>query len=181
MKYLLSVATILTLAAAVSGQSKPNSEIDKKLRGSGSNATVNFDVNSKVTTIKGVAENFSDADTKRSGARAMNFAVGAIYAGDKIDRSVEQLTLSFWIMSGGKSRFTEDHSLAAVSTERTDLGTGRHTFRRDGMEYLNFNLTREQIGKLAEASAWMIGGKQFSPTSAQKKLLRDLLAATLIS
>ena len=84
-------------------------------------------------------------------------------------------------MSGGKPRFGEDHSLAAAGVERTDLGIGRYTFRRDGMEYLNFNLTREQIGKLAEASAWIIGGKQFLPTSAQKKLLRDVLAATHIN
>jgi len=179
MKYLLFLATIFLFATAVIAQSKPNTVIEQQLRSSGSNATVNFDVNSKVTTLKGVAENFSDADTKRSGARAMNFAVGAIYVGDKIERSVEPLTLSFWIMSGGKARFAEDHSLAAMNgSDRTDLGTGRYTFRRDGMEYLNFNLTRESVAKLAEASTWMIGGKQFTPTASQKKLLRDILAAT---
>lgn len=181
MKHLLLFAVIGACTVTSLSQSKSNTAIEQQLRSSGSNATVKFDANSKVTTLKGIAENFSDADTKRTGARAMNFAVGAIYAGDKIDRTLDPLTLSFWIMSGGKSRFAEDHSLAAVGTERTDLGIGRHTFRRDGMEYLNFNLTRDQIGKLAEASAWIIGGKQFTPTSAQQKLLREVLAATHIN
>lgn len=179
MKYLLPLAAILILATAISAQSKPNSAIEQQLRASGSNATVSFDANSKVTTLKGVAENFTDSDTKRAGVRAMNFAVGAIYAGDKIERSIDPLTLSVWVMSGGKHRFGEDHSLAAVTAaERIELGSGRYTARRDGMEYLNFNLTREQITKLAAASGWMIGGKQFTPTDSQKKLLRDILAAT---
>ena len=181
MKHLLLFAVIAACTVTSLSQSKSNTAIEQQLRSSGSNATVKFDANSKVTTLKGIAENFSDADTKRTGARAMNFAVGAIYAGDKLDRSLEQLTLSFWIMSGGKARFAEDQSLVAVGSERTTLGTGRHTFRRDGMEYLNFNLTRESVARLAEASVWMIGGKEFSPTSAQKKILRDILAATLIS
>jgi hypothetical protein len=181
MKCILPLTTILIFAIDAGAQSKPNSAIEQQLRSSGSNATVSFDSNSRVTTLKAVAENFSDSDTKRSGARAMNFAVGALYAGDKIDRSLDPLTLSFWIMSGGKARFGEDHSLiAAGGGDRTDLGTGRYTFRRDGMEYLNFNLTREQIGKLAQASTWMIGGKEFTPTASQKKLLRDVLAATHI-
>jgi hypothetical protein len=182
MKYIIFAVTVLTLAASVSAQSKPNCLIQQQLRAAGSKATVNFDSNSKVTTLKGVAENFTDADTKRSGAKAMNFAVGTIYSGEKLDRSADPLTLSFWIMSGGKARFGEDHSLFAVGDGgRADLGVGRHTFRRDGMEYLNFNLTRENIAKLAEASVWTIGGKQFTPTSSQSKLLLDVLAATQVN
>lgn len=178
MKHLLPLAVIAACTVAALSQSKPNSAIQEQLRSSGANASVNFDPNSKVTTLKGVAENFSDTDTKRVGAKAMNFAVGAIYAGDKLDRSVDPITLSFWIMSGGKPRFGEDHSLVAVGIEQTDLGVGRYTFRRDGMEYLNFNLSRDLIAKLAAATTWMIGGKQFTPTSSQRKLVRDILAAT---
>jgi hypothetical protein len=178
MKYLLLATMIAACAVTALSQSKPNAVIQDQLRVSGANASVNFDPNSKVTTLKGVAENFSDSDTKRVGAKAMNFAVGAIYAGDKLERSVDQITLSFWIMSGGKPRFGEDHSLVTVGTERTDLGAGRYTFRRDGMEYLNFSLSRVQIAKLSVATTWVIGGKQFTPTSSQKKLVRDILAAT---
>jgi hypothetical protein len=179
MKTFLTIAFVVALSVSVTAQSKSNSAIEQQLKSSGANATVHFDANSKVTTLKGVAENFSDSDTKRSGAKAMNFAVGALYAGDKIERPIDPLTLSFWVMSGGKARFGESQSLIATANGETlDLGSGRYTFRRDGMEYINFNLTRDQLSKLANAATWTLGGKQFTPTGSQKKLLRDILAAT---
>ena len=181
MKSALPLLLLVLTSVTLNAQSKPNSAIEQHLKASGANASVHFDVNSKVTTLKGIAENFSDSDTKRAGAKAMNFAVGALYSGDKIDRSLDQLTLSFWIMSGGKPRFGESQALVAIGGgDTTDLGTGRYTARRDGMEYINFNLTRDQFSKLAEASTWMIGGKQFTPTSSQRKLLRDILAASRV-
>lgn len=178
MKTFLTIAFTLLLSISLHAQAKTNALIEQQLKSSGANATVQFDPNSKVTTLKGVAENFSDSDTKRAGVKAMNFAVGALYAGDKIERTIDPLTLSFWIMSG-KPRFGEDHTLAVVSgSDRADLGSGRYVARRDGMEFLNFSLTRDQFAKVAEASTWVIGGKQFTPTVSQTKLLRNILAAT---
>jgi hypothetical protein len=182
MKTLLALTIALFCVTALNAQSRSNSEIEQQLKSAGANATVHFDVNSKVTTLKGVAENFSDSDTKRSGAKAMNFAVGALYAGDKIERSLDPLTLSFWIMSGGKARFGDSQSLIAMANgETADLGSGRYTFRRDGMEYINFNLTRDQVAKLTNATTWVLGGKQFVPTGSQRQLLRAVLAATQVN
>ncbi|HEX6279543.1 MAG TPA: hypothetical protein VFZ49_05945 [Pyrinomonadaceae bacterium] len=179
MKIFLSLILVCLLAVSIDAQSRSNAEIEQQLKASGASASVYFDANSKVTTLKGVAENFSDADTKRAGVRAMNFAIGALYAGDRIDRPIDPLMLSFWIMSGGKPRFGEDQTLIAVNgPERLDLGSGRYTARRDGMEYLNFNLTRDQVSQLANSSTWLIGGKQFTPTQAQKRLLQYILVAT---
>ena len=180
MKTFLTIAFTLLLSVSLNAQAKTNTAIEQQLRASGSNASVTFDPNSKVTTLKGVAENFNDPDTKRAGVKAMNFAVGALYAGDKIERSIDPLTLSFWIMSG-KPRFGEDQNLVVVSgTDRTDLGGGRYVARRDGMEYINFNLSREQFSMIAGAESFILGGKQFTPTAAQKKLLRDILEATRV-
>lgn len=182
MKTLLTLVIAIFFVSPLNAQSKSNSSIEQQLKASGANATVHFDASSKVTTLKGVAENFSDSDTKRAGARAMNFAVGALYAGDKIERSIDPLTLSFWIMSGGKPRFGESQTLIATANgENSDLGSGRYTFRRDGMEYVNFSLTREQVSKLANASSWSLGGKQFTPTGSQRQLLRSILTATQVN
>jgi hypothetical protein len=178
MKPFLTFAFTLLITVSLHAQAKTNSAIEQQLRSSGANATVQFDPNSKVTILKGVAENFSDADTRRAGVKAMNFAVGALYSGDKIDRSIDPLTLSFWIMSG-KPRFGEDQTLVVVlGSDRTDLGGGRYVARRDGMEYINFSLTRDQFAKVAEASTFMIGRKEFTPTASQKKLLSAILAST---
>ena len=182
MKTFLSIAFSFVLSVSLHAQAKTNPVIEQQIKASGANATVHFDASSKVTTLKGVAENFSDSDTKRAGARAMNFAVGALYAGDKIERSLDPLTLSFWIMSGGKPRFGESQTLIATANgENSDLGSGRYTFRRDGMEYVNFSLTREQVSKLANASSWNLGGKQFTPTGSQRQLLRSILTATQVN
>lgn len=181
MKYFLLAILSFALFQPLYAQSKSNAAIEQQLKSAGANATVHFDTNSKVTTLKGVAENFSDSDTKRAGARAMNFAVGALYAGDKIERSIDQLTFSFWVMSGGKARFGESQVLLATGTETTNLGSGRHVFRRDGMEYVNFNLTRDQLSKLANATTWVLGGKQFMPTASQRQLVRSILTATQVN
>lgn len=178
MKTFAAIIFLILLSISVQAQAKTNTAIEQQLRSSGSNATVHFDPNSKVTTLKGVAENFSEADTKRAGVKALNFAVGALYAGDKIERSLDLLMLSFWIMSG-KPRFGEDQTLVVVSgSNRAELGIGRYVARRDGMEYINFNLTRDQISKVAGAELIILGRKPFTPTGTQKKLLRDILAAT---
>lgn len=180
MKTLLAVIISVLLVSTFNAQSKPNTAIEQQLRLSVSNVTVHFDPNSKVTTLRAVAENFSDPDTKRVGAKAMNFAVGALYPGSGIDRSIDPLTFSFWVMSG-KPKFGEDQRFAAVSgSERTELGSGRYVARRDGMEFLNFSLTRDQLSKLAAASTWVLGGKELTPTTSQKKLLHDVLAATQV-
>ena len=178
MKTFLILAFILLITVSLHAQTKTNLVIEQQLRSSRVNATVQLDPNSKVTTLKGVAENFSDSDTRRAGVKAMNFAVGALYSGDKIERSIDPLTLSFWIMSG-KPRFGDDQSLVAVSgSERTDLGGGRYVARRDGMEYVNFSLTRDQFAKVVEASTLIVGRKEFTPTASQKKLLNAILVAT---
>jgi len=181
MKTCFTITLTLILSVSLYAQPKTNAAVEQQLRASGSNATVHFDAGSKVTTLKGVAENFSDSDTKRAGVKAMNFAVGALYAGDRIERSIDPLTLSFWIMSG-KPRFGEDQTLAVVGgSERTDLGAGRYVARRDGMEYINFNLTRDQFAKVSEASSFIIGGKNFTLTASQKKLVRAILLATAVN
>ncbi len=181
MKILLTISFSLLLSIPLNAQVKSNSSLEQQLKASGSIATVTFDPNSKVTTLKGVAENFSESDTKRASVKAMNFAVGALYSGDKIERSIDPLTLSFWIMSG-KPRFGNDQTLVVVvGSDRTDLGRGRYVARRDGMEFLNFSLTRDQFAKVAEADTFIIGGKQFTPTASQKKLLGAILLATAVN
>jgi hypothetical protein len=181
MKTFLTIGFTLFLSISLHAQAKTNTAIEQQLRFSGANAIVHFDPNSKVTTLKGVAENFSDSDTKRAGVKAMNFAVGALYVGDKIERSIDPLTFSFWIMSG-KPRFGQDQTLVVVSgSGRTELGAGRYVARRDGMEYINFNLSRDQFSKIAGAESFILGGKPFTPTGSQKKLLREILAATQVN
>jgi hypothetical protein len=178
----LSLITILLLAVCAHAQTRSNAAIQQQLKSLGARQiSVNFDQNSKVTTIKAVADNFSNDEAKRAGVKAMNFAVGLIYPGGGLDRSPDQYMLSFWVLSG-KPRFGEDHSFNVFLGDGTlQLGDARYTARaRDGMEYLNFNLTRDQLKQIAAESKvyFQLGGKTFNFTPSQLKLFADLYLAT---
>ena len=111
----------------------------------------------------------------------MNFAAGVIYPGAGLDRSPEPILLTFWVLSG-KPRFGEDHTFNVLTSgETVQLGEARYVARaRDGMEYLNFNLTRAQLKQIASESKlrFLLGGKEFTFTPSQIKLLADLYLAT---
>ena len=180
----LSLVAILLFVVCAQAQQKSNAAIQQQLKSLGSGQVeVHYDEASKVTKIKAVSDNFSDSDAKRAGVKAMNFAVGVIYPGSGLDRTPEQYMLSFWVMSG-KPRFGEDHSFSAVlGAETVEFGMARYSFRaRDGMEYLNFNLTREQLGRLAAhaQARFRLGKNDFTLDGSQSKLLSDLYAATQV-
>jgi len=182
MKYISLLVSLFLFISAAQAQTKSNAAIQQQLRSLGSGQiNVTFDENSKVTTIKAVADNFSNDEAKRAGVKAMNFAVGVIYPGGGLDRSPDQYMLSFWVLSG-KPRFGEDHSFNVFFADETmQLGNARYTARaRDGMEYLNFNLTRDQLKRIAAESKvyFQLGGKTFNFTPSQLKLFADLFLAT---
>ena len=182
MKHLLLFIALLVFTSAAAAQTKSNDVIQQQLKSLGSRQIgVNYNEGSKATTIKAVSENFSNDEAKRAGVRAMNFAVGVIYPGAGLDRSPEQYMLSFWVMSG-KPRFGEDHTFNVfLGSETLQLGNARYSFReRDGMEYLNFNLTREQLKKIAAESRvrFLLGRHDFTFTPSQLKLFADLYLAT---
>lgn len=181
MKYI-SLIAILLLVVCANAQKKPNAAIQQQLKSLGSGQVeVHYDEASKMTKIKAVSENFSDGDAKRAGVKAMNFAIGLFYPGAGLDRSPEQYVFSFWVMSG-KPRFGEDHTFNAfLRNETLQLGEARYVARaRDGMEYLNFNLTREQLKKIATESKvrFLLGRNDLAFTSSQLKLLADVYVAT---
>lgn len=178
--YLFFFTSIFCIS--VGAQARSNDDIVRELRslGASQSINVNHDANSKVTTLKAVSENFSDAETKRAGIRAMNFAAGAIYVGSGIDKAIDPLTFSFWAMSS-KPRFGEKHALVLVTPAgRVDIGTSRYVARaRDGMEYLNFSFTREQLAAIAQPGVTLeLGEHKFTMTASQQKLIRDLLKVT---
>lgn len=184
MKYLSLLIVFPLFAFAALAQTKSNAAIQQQLRSLGSGSvSVEFDEASRVTKIKGVAENFSRDNEKNAGVRAMNFAVGVIYSGAGLDRSPEPIMLSFWVLSG-KPRFGDDHSLIVFAGNETlQLGDARYVARaRDGMEYLNFDLTRDQLKRIAKESRvrFLLGGKEFAFTPSHLKLLADLYLATQV-
>ena len=76
-------------------------------------------------------------------------------------------------------QFAEAHSLRfTIDNEALDLGDARYANKNEGIEYLNFKISREQLAKLAKAknAAMKIGNAEFTLNSAQIKMFADLFA-----
>lgn len=183
MKYLAVLFLALFLSSTANAQFRSNESIRQHIKSLGSEGsiTVSYDSGSNVTTMRAVSENFANDEAKRGGLRAMNFAAGALYSGNGLGKPLDPIMLSFWALSP-KPRFGSDHSLAVITGNETlSFGNARYVARaRDGMEYLNFDITREQLRKMATQLnvKVLLGQKEFNFTRPQLKLLADLYLIT---
>ena len=125
-----------------------------------------------------VAENFSNAEASKAGIRAINFAAGFFFAGSELRTAPDTVKLTFWAKSK-KPRFSASHRLTVyLGGEVLDLGDARYAAKAaTGMEYLNFELSREALTKIANSSnvRFTVGEHEFTFTSGQLKGLAALL------
>ena len=172
-------------ALTVSAQSLSNNTIRERIRTlhAENSITLTYDEAGKTTKIMAVSENFSKDEAERSGILAMNFAAGLFYPGDNFVKSPEMFQLTFWVLSK-KPRFGASHTLAvSVREEILVIGSARYAPKaRQQMEYLNFDISRENLAKIAGQTdvKFHLGDEEFTFTKSQMKLFADLLSATAI-
>lgn len=180
MKIPVVVLSILFLSLNLTAQSKSNDAIVRELRELrvGKELTVTFDQPSNTSKIMGVADNFSNAEADGAGIQAMNFAIGFYYPGDVLQRSPDPIMLTFWVLAK-KPRFSTEHDLTIFGDQEImTLGTARYVSKpRINMEYLNFEISRENLAKIAGRTnvKFRLGDEEFTFTRSQLKLLADLL------
>lgn len=174
-------AIIIALAAIVSfGQAKPNSEIHRQIASlrMEKNLTLDFDKNGNTSRIKAVTDNFPDREAARSGIQAMNFAMGFFYPGDVLRSAPDPIMLTFWVLTK-KPRFADAHNLRILfDSESVDLGDARYVSKpRDNMEYLNFEISRANLLRIAQTRdvKLQIGNFDFSLTPEQRIVIAEIL------
>ena len=184
MKRLISIiAALIVLTVAVSAQEISNDALQNRINSLNAEKSIalTFDDAGKTTKIMAVSENFSKDEAGRSGVLAMNFAIGLIYPGSSITKSPESFLLTFWVLSK-KPRFGANHSLAvSLREEILVIGSARYAGKpREQMEYLNFEISREALTKIAGQTdvRFHLGDQEFTFTRSQMKLLADLLTTT---
>ena len=184
MKHSFSIVVVFfALAISASSQDLTNDLIQARIRTAqaGKQITLTHDAAGQTTKLMAVSDNFSKDEASRAGILAMNFAVGFFYPGDSMVRSPESFQLTFWVMSK-KPRFSANHSMTAVMPdEMLVIGSARYVAKpREQMEYLNFEVSRENLAKIAGQSEvrFMLGDEEFTFTHSQMKLLADVLAVT---
>ena len=177
----ISILFVSFFSAAASAQSLSNSDIFLRIKklNAGKEITLTYDRAGGTSKIMAVSDNFSDGESGRAGLKAMNFAAGFFYAGETLPAPPDSRKLSFWAMAK-KACFAEDHRLAIIAGgDVLELGDGRYSAKPDRqMEYLNYDLTRDAIRKIAGSSnvRMRLGKKEFSFTPAQLRILSDLLS-----
>ena len=183
MKVFLFLFLLLLTPATLSAQARSNDSIRDKINdlGASKHIVVEYNAGSNVTTIRAVAENFAEAETKAAGARAMNFAVGMMYVGKELKNATEPFKMAFWV-NASKPAFAQGLPIQISAGEtHYEIRDARHIRRdRDNMEYLNFQLTREQLKTIAlyENVRVHVGPHAFTFTKSQLKLMADLFLAT---
>lgn len=175
MKLILTVIFTLIFSITVFSQTLTNAQITQRIKDRRAENSISLTFNSagNTTTIRGVSENFPSAESKHAGILAMNFAVGFYYPGSELKDPPEKLLLSFWVLTE-KPRFRENNSLNAGTAA---FGNARYAYKdRMDVEYLNFELSSDEIAAIAAAGKIKIGSEDFTLTAEQKDLLNDILA-----
>ena len=181
MKHSLLIA--LALLAFVQFGTAQTKSVDaaiaqsKKLRADKS-ISISYDAASNTSRVMLVADNFPDGEAKRAGILAMNFAAGFFFAGSELGSAPTPIKLTFWVKSK-KPRFAEHHGLTLYAgSEVIEAGSARYAAKpRQNMEYLNFELDRALLEKIAKQSnvKFKLGDHEFTFTESQLRRIADLL------
>jgi len=183
MKNLISVAAIIAFSLSIASAQKSNDAITKQIRSLKAEKfiTLTYDAGSNASKIFVRADNFSDSDAKKAGIQAMNFGMAHIYVGQSLAAPPDSFDLAFWVLTK-KPRFaTANAWTITLGGETLDLGDARYGAKpREDMEYLNFHVSREDLAKIGAGSnvKFHLGSAEFTFTSAQLTLFKDLLAIT---
>lgn len=184
MTRLISITVVFLFAALnVSAQTVSNEVIRERIRSAGGQKMINlaFDSGSNTSKLMAVSDNFSKAESNQAGLLAMNFAIGIVYPGEELVGTPESFLLTFWAMSR-KPRFGSNHAMTAtLKEEMLVIGSARYASKpAQQMEYLNFEISRENLSKIAAERnvPFQLGDEQFTFTDSQLRLLADVLAIT---
>lgn len=178
MKFILTLPLTLTLLTYASAQTKSNASIAKQISQLGSSRSIelSYDEGSNVSKLRGVSENFPHMG--RVGVKAMNFAIGFMYPGREIAAAPAKMMFSFWVLTRNP-RFAAGHDLIVLGGK--ELGPGRYAAKpREDMEYLNYEISREDLAMIAEQpqATFKLGQFELSFTRSQQKLIADVLKAS---
>ena len=186
MKRLAAIVVALIVLPVVSAaQSLSNETITSRIRAERAEKaiTLTFDPVSKTSKVMAVADNFVNSEAKSAGLVAMNFAIGFYYPGAELKTAPANFLFTFWVMAK-KPRFADGHDMTVILPEEMlVIGSGRYASKpAEQMEYLNFEVSRESLTKIATQTEtrFKLGDQDFTFTRSQMKLLADLLTVTAV-
>ena len=181
MKYLIALCVVLLSVATFHAQAVTNDVLKKRIAAAHAEDSIALTTAGGTTKLMAVTENFSKEDSERSGILAMTLAIGVMYPGDSLAKSPDSFLLTFWVLSK-KPRFGANHSMVVTLKEEIlVIGSAKYAAKpREQMEYLNFEISRINLAKIAAESdvRLKLGDREFTFTPSQMKLFADFLVVT---
>jgi hypothetical protein len=180
MRSTIVFILILLASIAVSAQTKSNDAMAQQIKALKADKSfmLTYDKGSGMSKVMGSSESFSGAEAKKAGIQAMSFGTAFFYRGQALAAAADPIALTFWVMTK-KPQFAGNHKWTAVAgSETLDLGDAQYAAKpANNMEYLNFQVSRENLKKLAGQAnvKFKLGTAEFEFSAPQMKLLADLL------
>ena len=183
MKNLISLAAIILFAFSIAPAQKTNDAIAAQIKSlkAEKSITLSYDASSNASKIFARADNFSDAEAKRAGIQAMNFGMAYIYVGKALAAPPETFDFAFWVLSKNPRFASERAWTVTLTGETLDLGDARYGAKpREDMEYLNFHVSRDDLGRIAASPSvkFHLGGYDFTFTASQLTIFKNLITIT---
>jgi len=171
---------ILMTAAAAFSQGKSNDAVVKQFKTlrADKNFEIVYDKSANNSKIIGFSNDFGKEDDRRNNLQSFRFGLAVNYAGQSIATAPDVYLLTFQAGTK-KDKFREAHALKfTIDNEVLDLGEARYGNKNQGIEYLNFILTRAQLSKIASGRSvqMKIGAAEFNLKPEQIKMFANLLA-----
>ncbi len=176
----LALFLILLSAAAAVSQTKNDAAMAQRLKDlkADKEFLLVYDEAGNTSKIYGFSADFGREQNRRNQVESFRFGLAFLFAGQTLKAVPEEYLLTFQAATK-RAKFADAHRLIfTVDDTPLDLGEGRYANKNEGIEYLNFKLSREQLSKLARGKnvSLKIGNADYSLSAENLKMLADLLA-----
>lgn len=163
-------------------QTKSNDLIKQQISSLGvsKNVQLEYDSGSDSTKLMGLGEYFSKDQCSKNGLSELSFGMAHNYSGKALPYSVPAFVMTFWAKGKGGAAFSNSSMLTFVADgEAVEMGNARYA-HKGSMEYLNFMINREQLGKLAAAKSVVVklGEKELTASDAHMKVFKGLFVVS---
>lgn len=179
IKFCTVISIILLAATFASAQTKNAAAIEKQLKSLKADKVfaLVYDKDADNSKIYGFGADFGKEQAKRNAVESFRFGLAVFFAGKDLKTAPDEYVLTF--QAGTKTaKFAEAHKLIfKIDGATLDLGDARYA-NKNGIEYLNFKISREQLSKLAKGKEILmkIGAAEFKLAAEHLKMFTDLYA-----
>ena len=183
MKKLLLISAIIigAFGGAAAQQGKSNDALAKQIKKLKAEkaAFSSYDDSSKASKLVIFGNDFAEDQAKRAGLDSLRFGMAFFYVGRELTAAPDLINLTFTAQTK-KPRFAENHSVVITAdNEIFDLGEARYVSKpNNNVEYLNFQVKREMLAKIAKADkiTAKIGNFDFEFSPVQRQTFVNLIA-----